>query len=238
MVKYLFVFSLLMVIACKKASPSGEINDANPKSQEFDVVELDTADYRMERFKDTTYYFSAINASIDGKNIAFDANRYINVSAKAKFNLGFLQYTTDDEVAYPLNFNEMTQWVNLEVEDGEIKIPDFYDNSENPKLFELLGFQNILELSGSVLKNNFEAIKQESLGSQRGYFERILQDKEIKKCCPEYIEQAKSFFKKPISSFKTIDDLSLELYYSVIIIEIKAKTKSKDISISKVIISK
>lgn len=236
----LIFFLILSLASCNKSNSTiNQLEKPTLILQEFDLSELDTSEYDEVRYNDTTKYFNKGQTGIDGKNIVFDPNRYINVSARAKFQLGFLQYTIDDENAFPLNYKHLTDWIKLEVKNGIIKIPDFNGNSENTKLSSILGFKSNSELSESIGSDFFDSIKSESLSSQKSYYDRILNDKsEYIKCCPEYIEQANSFLAMPRNDFKTKEDLRLELYYDMILIEIKAKTKNKDFSISKAIINK
>ncbi len=232
-------FIILSLVSCKKSNSTNNVLiKPNPISQEFDLAELDTSEYDQVRYNDTTKYFNKGVTGIDGKNIVFDPNRYVEVSARAKFQLEFLQYTTDDKNAFPLDFKYLTSWIKLETENGVIKIPDFNGNSENVKLSSILGFKSNYELSESIAAIFFDSIKNESLSNQKSYYSRILNDKSEYKCCPEYIKQANSFLATSRNEFNTIEDLKLELNYNVILIEIKARTKSKDFSISKVIINK
>jgi hypothetical protein len=168
---------------------------------------------------------------IDGKTIEFDAAKISKISAKIKIHFGFLQYTTDESPASPIQFDKETEWINLKIEKGKIEIPDFYDNSKNVKIAEILGFKNNKKIVGSIVSQNFEEIKSKSIEQQTNFYDELLKNrKKYENCCPEYIEQARNFLNKEIREYKTIDDLSLELICNSIIIEITGKTKSgKDI---------
>ncbi|ESU21394.1 hypothetical protein FCR2A7T_05670 [Flavobacterium cauense R2A-7] len=235
----ILIFGIIILTSCKKESKNQIENISKTKSEEFEITGLNNDDFKIDKFNDTTIYFKLAEEGLDGKKIIFDSNRYKNVIAKAKFNLGFLQYTTDDRPASPLDFTKQTEWINLKVHNGIIEIPDFYGNSENIKLYKVLGFKNENELSETIGFENFDSIKKESVGYQNWYYNGILKDKEeYKTCCPEYIKQAENFINTPTNNYKNINDLHLELYYDHVLIEIKAITRNKEIQIHKVLMSK
>jgi len=78
-----------------------------------------------------------------------------------------------------------------------------------------------------VAFENLAQLKIESIKEQKDFYTNLLSNEsKYSTCCPEYIKQAKAFFKKADTSFKTMANLGLELIIKKIEIEIKGQLKN------------
>lgn len=230
------LIGIFILISCNKKQEfeSNNIKTENTSKTfpeiSFEIKGLDNEDFEIITRNDTTFYHRQITEDIDGKNIEYDDAKISKLSAKIKFGFGFLQYTTDDNPASPIQFNKETEWLNLKVENGIIRIPDFYGNSKNIKISEILGFKNNNKVTEWIMLQNFEEIKLKSIEQQANFYNKLLKNrKQYNSCCPEYIEQAEDFLNTQAKEFNTINDLHLELFCNSILIEITGKTKSGEV---------
>jgi len=138
-----------------------------------------------------------------------------------------LQYTTDNNPASTLEYTKQSKWSNLQIKKGVIQIPDFYGNSNNPKVYETFGFSNREQFLEWISGENFEEIKKESIREQTTYYRTLLKKKgQYQSCCPEYIQQAKAFLNSKAKNNKSREELGLELTYKSLIIDITGKLKN------------
>jgi len=179
--------------------------------EEFEIIE----------HGDTTTYLKKLYDGLEGKKITYNSNVIEKVEATIQFDFAFLQYTIDDNPAFPLSYTLQSSWKTIKSENGKILIPDFNGNSKNLPVYKILGFRNNTELANWVARQDFEKLKQESLKVQTEFYNALINEKsEYENCCPEYIEQAKSYLSKRENEFKTVDDLYLELFYKKMTIEL------------------
>jgi len=180
-------------------------------------------DFKIVKSFDTITYFKQLYEGIDGKIIEFDKESFQSINAKIKFDFSFLQYTIDDNPAYPISYSKQSQWTQLKCIDGKIEIPDLYGNSQNIRVHEQLGYSSFEELNNSF-NNDFEALKKESIREQTEFYRNLLQNKSnYEKCCPEYISQAENFFKEKESELNSMEYLGLELILKSVIVEVQGQ---------------
>jgi hypothetical protein len=195
--------------------------DSSIQDLNFHITGLTEENFKIVKSGDTTFYLKQLYEGIDGKEIKFDQNTIKDLEVRIQLTFGFLQYTIDDSPAYPLSYNKTSKWVNLESKKGQILIPDFYGNSSNPKVYEILGHSDNSQLINWIETEDFEQLKTESYKEQTVFFNKLINNKtQYENCCPEYIEQANTFLKSKKTDFNSIDGLGLELIYKKITIEL------------------
>ena len=184
-----------------------QLDHQTAKEFSFNIEDLQQEDFEIIEKTDTIYYIKKLYEEIGGKHIQFNPKVFKNVTAKIQFNLGFVQYTIDDNPAYPLDFTKRSKWSSLKVKEGIIEIPDFHENAG--------------QIIKQIESEDFKLIKAESIQEQTDFFQNLIQHKkQYENCCPEYIEQANGFINTPVSDLDSIDKLGLELIYKQMIIEI------------------
>jgi hypothetical protein len=192
----------------------------------FTIPNLDTEDFEVIEKGDSIFYTKTFYERLDGKQIQFDISVVTKITAKINFGFGFVQYTNDDNPAFPLQFTKRSEWANTDIDSGKIEVPDFFGNSKNTKVYEILGFKDQNMLINWVISNDFEKIKDESVKAQTDFYKTIIDKKnEYASCCPEYLKQAEEFLKQDPKGFKTIKELHLEFTYKDFILEISGETK-------------
>lgn len=146
-----------------------------------------------------------------------------------KQELDFIQYTIDDN---PSGSIGLTFWTEFKTLDVSI-LPGHYGSSQDGfRTFQLLGFESQTELANFYLKS-YPELKTRSLDIQRNFFEGLVIDERFKRCCPEYIEQAKEFLNSNPNSFNTFESLSLELVFKSTILEISDALNVQYVRINK-----
>ena len=201
------------------------INKKNLKDsiKDFGIVidKIDYNNYNVDIKENKIILTNELHETIQGKKIKITDSNIENLKAKIKIEFGFNQYTIDDSPAQPLEFTKQTKWLNLNVKDNSIEIPELYNNSSALKIFELLGFKNNSEIQKWIEKTDFATVKNLSIKEQRIIYSKILHEKEkYKKCCPEYIKQATMFVNTKVNIANGFNDLNIELITNRIIIEI------------------
>ncbi|PVY39658.1 hypothetical protein [Pontibacter virosus] len=172
---------VLLLLACEQQNKAGEKVSGlgKPTGEEihFTVNELSEEDFDVVERNDTTYYLKQLHEGLEGKDIQFDRSLVSDLSAKVRFGFGFLQYTTDDNSAIPLEFTKQSKWSDLQIKDGVIEIPDLNGNSNNRKVYETLGFQDRKELLEWIAGDELEEIKNESIQAQINFYQSLLKKK-------------------------------------------------------------
>jgi len=147
-----------------------------------------------------------------------------SLEVKVQCTFGFVQYTIDDNPAYPLSFSKESHWIDLKTENGKIYIPDFHGNSDNPRLYKYLGYKGNDEIKKWIASEDFPEIQSESFKEQTEFYTKLIEQKnQYETCCPEYIERATNFLKLEKGDLNSIDDLGIELFYKQIKIELKGR---------------
>lgn len=232
---FLLITGLIILYSCRQQSKTDngilklrtkKLSDAvvdfkfainNPRKEEFEIEERN----------DTIFYIKKTYEGIVGKSLRFDTSQIHWISAKIKIDFGSLQYTIDDNPAYPIEFVQQGELVNIEIKKDIIEIPDFYGNTNNRKIFEMFGFKSNEEIVKSIELESFESIKSESLKNQAIFFKTLLEKKDqYEVCCPEYLLQARAFLKSKESDFNSTNELGLELIIKGLTIEIKGQLKN------------
>jgi hypothetical protein len=182
---------------------------------------VDADDFEALTINDTTYIGQLSYEGLDGAKMIFSNEPR---SIKINYQLGFLQYTIDDNQATPLDFIKTTKQIELRSN----KLPYFYNaQPKDLNAHYLLGYQSIDELSDAIIDDHYEEIKFESYKYQTEFYSALLKDDRFKECCPEYLEQATDFLESEAESFKSIEDLHLEFTYLATIMQIKYNDENK-----------
>lgn len=166
---------------------------------------------------------------IDGSTIRVERSQLSGLTARIRFELGFLQYLTDDVRASPLDLSHQTAWTALEIRNSEIQIPQFYKDRENViEVYEQLGFQSEQDFLRSLEDEYFEKVKPISYRTQKEYFTNLLRSDRARyeQCCPEYIEQAAKWLSRPIGEFRTFETLGVEIFLQKLTLEIDGVDKA------------
>lgn len=231
MKKILYILTGLITLVCCAQQDKTDIENAhselrtkNQSFSDFDfrIENLNQEDFEIVERNDTILIFRKSYEGIDGAIIQFDPKSISEISAKIKYDFGFVQYTIDDNPVFPLDFTKESKWADLKNRDGIIEIPDFYGNTENSSAFEVLGFEDSDELIKWIELEDFESIKSESINIQTEFYRELMEKKsQYESCCPEYIEQANDFLQT--QSFKSINQLGLELIYKEVAIILEGK---------------
>jgi hypothetical protein len=231
----LLALGIIALLSCEqKITPGAETgnSDSQPISEslgekEFWIEGINKEDFNIRESGDTTFYNTQLYEGIEGKKIKFEQAALAEIGAEIRYEIGFLQYTTDDVPAFPLIYTKKSNWVKLAVENGLLKIPSFHGDSTHPAAFEALGFKNNEELLNWIIAEDFKDIKAESLQEQTDFYKNLIKEKSrYEKCCPEYIEQAENFLKTPTKEYNSIDKLGLEQNFKSMTILIKGRLKS------------
>ena len=228
------IFGFLIFTSCNQESNSKNEYESKDKESPIEnsidssltISGINEEDFKIQKSSDTISYIKQLYEGIDGKNIAFDTSSFKSIKARIKFDFSFVQYTIDDNPAYPISYSKQSQWKQLNRGEDEIEIPDFNGNTQNIRVHELLGYSNFEELNNSF-NQDFTTIKQESFKEQSEFYRNLIQNKSrYEECCPEYITQAEKFLKTKITDFNSTDDLGLELYYKSMVIEVTGKLRN------------
>ena len=148
---------------------------------------------------------------------------------RLKYEIDFFQYTIDDN---PSGSIGLTYWTDFK-ELGIPTLPDHYGSYKNGfRTFKFLGFESQSELANFYFKT-YPELKVKSLEVQRNFLNELVTDEQFKKCCPEYIEQAKKFLSSDANSFDNFESLSLELVFKSIVMEITSSTGTQYLRINK-----
>lgn len=220
--------AIILLFSCKQQDKVSDkvvgLGRVTGEELHFVVTELSEEDFHIVERNDTSYYFKQLHEGLEGKDILFDQSLVSDLSAKVRFSFGFLQYTTDENAAIPLKFTKHSKWVNLQIKDGVIEIPDFNGNSNNRKVYEALGFRDKKQLLDWIAGEEVEGIKNESIKAQTNFYQALLKKKsQYESCCPEYIRQANTFLSSKTKNKKSIDELGLELTYKSLTIDISGQ---------------
>ena len=70
---------------------------------------------------------------LDGSDIHFNDQPIKSNDIKMKIEFGVLQYTIDDNPAFPLVFSYESQWYDLPATHNAIETPDFYESKNSKK---------------------------------------------------------------------------------------------------------
>ncbi|MDO5969563.1 hypothetical protein Q4Q35_07075 [Flavivirga aquimarina] len=224
------IFGLIILTSCNqnqesKATKSKDIESAIMTSIDttLTIHGLNAEDFKIIKSTDTIFYLKQLYEGIDGKTVGYDENSFTAIKAKVIFDFSFVQYTIDDNPAYPIAYSRQSEWTELNCINGEIEIPDFYGNTQSRRVHEQLNYPNFEEFKKSF-NQDFEIIKRESIDEQSDFYKNLIQNKSrYVECCPEYITQAETFLKTNITDFNSIDELGLELFYKSIVIEVTGK---------------
>lgn len=230
---YQIILGFLLITSCNQKSNSKKKNEFELKDKEnlieisidssLIINDINEEDFEIIKSTDTISYIKQLYEGIDGKSIVFDKKSFNSINARIKFEFSFIQYTIDDNPAYPISYSKQSHWNQLKSFDGKIDIPDFYGNTENIRVHELLNYSNFEEFQKSF-NQDFKVIKRESISEQTKFYKNLVQNKSsYEKCCPEYINQAETFLKTKVADFNSIGELGLELYYKSIVIEVTGK---------------
>jgi hypothetical protein len=231
----LLVLGIITLLSCEqKSRPAAVVDSPNYQSstpslkeEKFWIDRINTVDFNIKERGDTTFYNTQLYEGIEGMKIKFEQAGFTDIKAEIRYDIGFSQYTIDDNPAFPLTYTKTSKWVDLAVENGCIEIPDFYRDSAQPVAFEVLGFKDKEELLKWILAEDFNKLKAESLQEQINFFKNLIKEKtKYEKCCPEYIEQAEIFLKTPAKEFDSIDKLGLEQIYKSMTIVIKGRLRN------------
>lgn len=216
----------LMFIACEPSLKSYTADKSIRKEINFTMDSLSKEDFEIVEKQDTIFYIKKGYGGIDGKKINFDETNIKNIEAKIKFQFSFLQYTIDDNPAFPISFSKESNWGKLKPENGGLQIPSFHGQPNTIQVHEVLGLSNNKDITRWIEKYGFEQIRKESYKHQDTFYRQLMDNqKKYETCCPEYIAQAQKFLKTKIEDFKTTEDLGLELFYNCIVLEIKGQLK-------------
>lgn len=222
---------ILMLLSCEQQNMAGEKPADSVKHTgkeiRFLILKISEEDFDVVERNDTTYYLKQLHEGIEGKDVIFDQSLVSAISAKIRFDFGFLQYTIDDSPASPLEYIKKSKSSELQIKEGVIEIPDFYGNSENRKVYEALGFQDRKKLIEWIAGEDLEELKKESIQAQTNFYQAILKEKsQYESCCPEYIQQANAFLSSQAKYKKSVDELGLELTYHSMTIDIAGQLKN------------
>jgi hypothetical protein len=232
----------LLIFSCqpKEKEKSGPPVYAQKQSDSpaITIPGITNEDFQVIEKGDSTIYLKQFYEGLSGRKIVPDTTQIKTIKAKCKFTFGFLQYLTDDRVAEPLYFSHETRWINLEVTNGEIIIPDFYGNTHTQRLYQALGFKTKSGLEQWFEKHHLSTIKTESLKVQTAFYSQLLANKQAyKDCCPEYIRQAGEFLALDKANLNTLKELGLELYYKELTLDIQAELENGE-AMHKVIVER
>lgn len=233
------VLVVLILLSCEQRNIlNTKAESGTQPNNGFEVAGVDEEDFKVVERNDTTYYLKQLYEGLDGKKIRVNHSQVSDLSAKIRFDFGFLQYTIDDNPVLPLGYTKQSKWADLKVKDGVIEIPDFNGNSTNTSVYETLGFKNKEQLLEWIAGNEIEEIKKESIQTQTNYYKTLLKDKsQYGSCCPEYIQQANAFLNSKAKNEKSIDELGLELTYKTMTINIVGQLKNGE-TFQRVIVEK
>ncbi|KAA5541615.1 hypothetical protein [Adhaeribacter rhizoryzae] len=228
---FLLVVGILLIISCERRSMLEKEAVASgtkiPREILFKITDLDREDFVIAERNDSTYYLQQLQEGLGGKKIQFDQLVVSDLVAKIRFDFGFLQYTTDGNPPIFLGYTKQSKWSNLQINDGTIRIPDFYGNSNYLKVYEVFGFEDKDQLLEWIVREDLEEIRRESIREQTKFYKAILKEKSrYESCCAEYIQQAKAFLNLQGNNNKTINELGLELTYKSLIIDIAGQLKN------------
>jgi hypothetical protein len=218
----------LILLSCEQRNILDNVAESGTQpTNVFKVAKVDEEDFTVVERNDTTYYLKQLHEGLDGKKIQFDQSQVSDLSAKIRFDFGFLQYTIDDNTALPLGYTKQSKWADLKVKVGVIEIPDFNGNSTNTTVYETFGFKNTEQLLEWIAGNELEEIKKKSIQAQTNYYQTLLQDKnQYESSCPEYIQQANAFLNSHSQDKKSIAELGVELTYNSMTIDVEGQLKS------------
>ncbi|MGV3585604.1 MAG: hypothetical protein ACO1OF_01275 [Adhaeribacter sp.] len=231
----ILVVGIMMLLACRqKNAPAAEVVKSEFTStseylskNELWIAEINKEDFDIRESGDTIFYRKKLDEGIEGKKIRFDNSGFTDIQVKIRYDIGFLQYITDDVPAYPLAYTKKSRWTNLKIEDGWLKIPALYGDVERPTALEILGYKSKEELFNWILEKDFKEIRTESLQEQTDYYTNLLKEEtKYNKCCPGYILQAKNFLSRPTKEYNSIDKLGLEQYFKSMTIVVKGHLKN------------
>ena len=184
-------------------TPTADVTfrDADPTSFEVKVI------------SDTIFVKKLLYEGLDGTGFEFSPEP---TSLKVQYELGFLQYTVEDNPAWPLDFSTKTKWLELE----DTVMPDFYGNNKEAKsTHSLLGYESRTDLAEKTFRKYFEEIKSQSIDSQTYFFSQVLSDPKLEVCCEDYIEPAEKFLNSNPEDLNSIEDLSIEFIFKSTLLE-------------------
>ena len=170
---------------------------------------LPAEDFDVEIEKDTIFLRQKGFEEIDNLQIFFLSDDHNNGLMKGEIIYGVAQYLFDDMGYIPLNFS-FKDSILISKTDNKYAIQQVIKDRELMRFF----FEKIF----------FEEIKKESYAFQKRFYQEVIDYQEKWECCPEYIEKAKQFMYKEENDFHTIEDLSLEVVYKKIVLELGFST--------------
>ncbi|MBX2809242.1 MAG: hypothetical protein KTR20_11485 [Cellvibrionaceae bacterium] len=130
---------------------------------------------------------------------------------KAEVHYGALQYTIDDNPAFPLHTSFQENIILNK------------DNNNNYDLSKILKTKN--EIEALIINKYYDLFLNESLKTQKEFWKKIAIDKNLAECCQEYIDKAKKNLARQKHHFKSFHDLSLEPIYKKIVLTIEKNRK-------------
>lgn len=226
-----FILLAFAISSCKGQERPNPKESTKSKQSEGEVSEefkikipgIDSFDFEITHSQDTVIYQNVYYEGLDGKKILFDDESVVRVNAKAKYFFTFLQYTVDDNPASPLKFKLETDWHTLKFSDDALEMPSRYNPSSAITIYEHLGFENESQLISWIESRAFTEIREESYTELESFYNYILKDNIYVNCCPQYIDEAKTFLKKDFEEFNSLKDLGIELVYDSRIIKISGQ---------------
>ena len=183
------------------------------KQIDYELSNTDINDFEINIKGDTVFYKSTNFQSFDGKTLSLDLMEIASISAKTLFEFSFYQHTIDDSPVICLPFSKKSKWVDLRFDENEIHLADFYGNSDHARIHSFFGLETKNDLIYWIIIDDFDQLKSISIDAQLKFYTELINEKsKYKKCCPEYIKQAKDFISKDKSEFKSMVDLAIEMY--------------------------
>ncbi len=212
----------LTITSCNQEKKTNNTNTLSSiKTSLFLIKGLNIEDFKIDKTKDSVFYTKKSYEGLDGKVIELKKTELKNIQAKIQYEFSFLQYTIDDNPAYPISYSKDSKWSNLPCKNNQIIIPDFRGKTNSRRVHKQLGYNKFKQITTWLEKENFKQIRLESFNEQKVFFEKLIQNKsEYINCCPEYIKQANNFLETKIDNYKSINDLRLELYIKKVVINI------------------
>ena len=165
--------------------------------------------FKIEIEQDTIFLRQIGFGEIDSLQITFLSDDHNNGVMKGEIIYGVAQYLFDDRGQPPLDFS-FKDSILINKTDNKYAIQQVIKDRELMEDF----FE----------KTFFEEIKKESYAFQKRFYQEVIDYQEKWECCPEYIEKAKQFMYKEENDFHTIEDLSLEVVYKKIVLELGFST--------------
>ncbi len=167
--------------------------------------ELDQEDFDVDYQNKVIVIKELLYDNLQGKTIKIPLENK-KIKAKIKFTFGILQHLTDNSPSSPLKFSKETKFIDLPIKNNTISIPEMGNNCPSIKdIYEFFGFENNDSLKKWINGNGIELMKL-SIAKQKKYYSEILKNQDnYKKCCPEYLKQAKKLMAKKNFKIKELN---------------------------------